>query len=586
MDQQNRLHNARTPKADETNTPLQNMEQQAEGQGVCMDQESALARVGELENLQADLIQARTAAEEANRTKSRFLAIMSHEIRTPLNGVLGALQLLFDTNPDPRQLELIDLGRSSAESLRGVANDVIDLSRLEADGMKLEPVTFNMAELIQDVCDFWRPMAVTKGLSLEITIEENLPELVVGDSARIRQIINNYLSNAINFTDRGGIAVKLALDKVNYSSDVDKSSVYIEVNDTGIGISRNDQKRLFKDYSQLKNKADCQRSGAGLGLAICRELSNLMDGNVGVTSKPDEGSSFWLRLPVQVGTRQSEESNSPAKTNDLAPIFTESVGQPVILLVEDSVTNQMIAQAFLESFGCHVEVAGDGLEAINAVRQRNYDAILMDVAMPRMDGVDATRQIRAMAGDLPPVQIIGQTAFVTEEETMEFLAAGMNEVVNKPLDKKTLHRALSEALKPVSMKSITPAVPSLLSTYIDTNVLGALSKNLTDSQLDQLIERVIIDIENTGREAVSGAKKGEVRTLARACHTLKGLGASFGNPELESISSGINTACRNHDLARASALALSKLESVCEKSIVALKAYTLTTITNAHTVPE
>ena len=268
----------------------------------------------------------------------------------------------------------------------------------------------------------------------------------------------------------------------------------------------------------------------------------------------------------------------------MAPLITEAGGPPNILLVEDSETNQLIARAFLEGFGCLVEVAEDGLDAINAVKNKDYDVILMDVAMPNMDGVEATRQMRAMAGSASRVPIIGQTAFVTEAETLSFLAAGMNDVVNKPLKRESLHSVLSGALSSAPGEPKSHGVPEFLSEYVDTSVLDKLRENLSSDQLDRLLARVVIDIDTTVKEALAGAKQGDIRTLARACHTLKGLGASFGSPAMESISSGIHDDCRNDAPARATARALSELSGVCEKSIVGLKAYRQTMMTETEIV--
>lgn len=543
------------------------------GEVITPDENSAQTDIASGEHLYEDLVRARRSAEEASRTKSRFLAIMSHEVRTPLNGVLGALQLLSETNPKPQQVDLINLARSSAESLRRVANDIVDLSRLEAGRLDLELAPFDISRLFSEVCAFWRPMAEAKNLSLNLIVGKTLPDRVVGDSARIRQIINNYLSNAINFTDEGGIEVEIATNQHKKTASLDVASVHIEVRDTGIGIAREEQKKLFMDYSQMKNKTHCQRSGAGLGLAICRELANCMGGSVGVKSTPLSGSTFWFRLPLKVGQAKSSTSSTAPSPNELPLLLNEAGASPRVLLVEDSVTNQIIAQAYLEGFGCLVDVAEDGLEAIGAVRNTNYDTILMDVSMPRMDGEEATRQIRTLAEPTARTPILGQTAFASEEETMTFLAAGMNDVVTKPLDRDVLHHALSRMLASTSATGEHSEIPDNLSIYLDTPALGKLRDSLSREQFEKLLDRVILDIDTTGKNAISGAMKGDIKTLAMACHTLKGLGASFGNPKLEAIGHCIQNACRNDDAARATAMALSGLETVCERSLVALKAY-------------
>ena len=553
---------------------LGDSEQSKDDDGDCCSGQQARAEpTAEFKRLQQNLIRARSDAVEASRTKSRFLLIMSHEIRTPLNGVLGALQLLADTDPSPGQRELIALASSSAESLRRVTNDVIDLSRLESGQLELELAPFDLAELLSDSCEFWRPMAVTRGLALQLSIDDDVPRKLIGDAARIRRIINNFVSNAINFTDQGSVKLNLALDDRRCSADGEDISVCLEIRDTGIGISRDDQKRLFRDQGRIQDTAGGHREGAGLGLAICHELAGRMGGSVGVSSIPEVGSVFWVRLPLRLFTDPGLDCSSSETSAELAPLWTAAGTVPHVILVEDSVTNQMIAQTFLTRFGCHVDVVDDGLEAVNAVKDRRYDVVLMDVAMPRMDGVEATRQIRAMPGEPAALPIVGQTAYALEEETVTFLASGMDAVVNKPLKRELLHGALSRALACPTNVPTSDAAPAPLLNDIDTTALDQLKDSLSVHQLSELLERVMIDIEANTREAVAGARAGELTRLAKACHTLKGLGGSFGNPGLEDFAAGIQSACRNDDAPRAIAMALSGLQTVCTKSLAALKAY-------------
>jgi len=278
----------------------------------------------EVTQLRATLKKVVEQSEEASRTKSRFLAIMSHEIRTPLNGVLGALQLLADSTPDAKQVALIEMARSSAENLRRVTNDVVDLSRLEADGLELETEKFDLSTLLDDMCDFWKPMADSKGLSLTWSQDEDAHLLVFGDSGRIRQIINNYVTNAINFTHEGSIHLELSRDQRLAQDSSAPEGIRITVEDTGIGISTDDQMRLFQDYNQARKIGDTQRGGAGLGLAICRELAKLMGGDVGLSSTLGSGSKFWIRLPLAAATPDEEQDPSPESYADLELITLEN----------------------------------------------------------------------------------------------------------------------------------------------------------------------------------------------------------------------------------------------------------------------
>lgn len=533
----------------------------------------ARERVSTLEQLQKDLSRARDAADESNRAKSRFLAVMSHEIRTPLNGVLGTLQLLADSDLDDSQRKILNLAMSSADGLRRVTNDVIELSRLQAGRLELEYSSFDPRALLSEAADFWRPLATSKQIALQLTIDDDIPAYLRADAARIRQIIDNFVSNAIKFTDQGEIDLRLELDPMKGAAQAEDVHVRIEVQDSGIGIPKARQKELFQDFSRIDDSRQSERGGSGLGLAICRELANRMGGTVGVSSAAGAGSTFWFRVPLQRVPNDDIRREPGAPDEALQPLCTAAGTAPRVLLVEDILTNQLIAQTMLTGFGCRVDAVENGLEAVRAVRDREYDVVVMDVAMPVMDGVEATRQIRAMTGERAEIPVVGQTAFALPEETRDFLAAGMNEVVNKPLQRAALHAAVARALardpQPPTLTASVQESPN----YLDRSVLAELKENFPPEQFDLLLERVMIDIEANARAAALGANAGDLQALGRGCHALKGLGASFGSKELEKIARRIERACRAGETEEAMAMALTKLENVCEYSLAALKAY-------------
>ena len=533
----------------------------------------ARERVSMLEQLQKDLSKARDAAEESNRAKSRFLAVMSHEIRTPLNGVLGTLQLLADSDLDHSQRKILDLAMSSADGLRRVTNDVIELSRLQAGRLELEISSFDLPALLREAADFWRPLATGKHIALRLTIDDNIPAYVRADAARIRQIVDNFVSNAIKFTDEGGIDLRLELDPMEGAAQAESVHVRIEVQDSGIGIPKARQKELFQDFSRIDDSRQSQRGGSGLGLAICRELANRMGGTVGVSSAAGAGSTFWFRVPLQRVPNDQMRREPRAPDAALQPLCTPAGTAPRVLLVEDILTNQLIAETMLTAFGCRVDAVGNGLEAVRAVRDGEYDVVVMDVAMPVMDGVEATRQIRAMPGERAGIPVVGQTAFALPEEAREFLAAGMNEVVNKPLQRGALYAAVARALARDPQPSTLTASAEESPDYLDTSVLAELKENFPPEQFDLLLERVMIDIETNATAAALGANAGDLQALGRGCHALKGLGASFGSKELEKIARRIERACRAGETEEAMATALTTLENVCEYSLAALKAY-------------
>ena len=524
------------------------------------------ARVDELERAQGELKSARDAAEEANRVKSRFLAVMSHEIRTPLNGVLGTLQLLLDTKLGTEQRNLLNLAVASAEGLRRVTNDVIDLARLEKGKLELEFAPFDLFALMDDTLRFWGPLADSKGLAVELAIDGEVPRYVQGDPARIRQIIDNFVSNAIKFTDTGEIRLRLALDDFERAKSGDEVRVRIEVQDSGIGIARSDQKNLFEDFSRVESSPE--RSGAGLGLAICRELAQRMDGAVGVSSAPRAGSTFWFRCPLRLATEQAGRQNTRPVGPGLEPLQSAAGEAPRVLLVEDIVTNQVIAKHMLVGFGCRVDIVGNGLEALNALNTQAYDLVLMDVAMPVMDGLEATRQIRVLPDPRAEIPIVGQTAYALPEEELDFRAAGMDAVVHKPLRREALYDAVARALR----RDAPPSQPDG-AAYLDESVLAELAETFPAEQFGVLLERVIADIETGGAAAAGSANAGDLDGLGRACHALKGLGASFGSRELEALAREIEHACRKGDAEAAMTMALSRLDEVCANSLAALRDY-------------
>jgi CheY-like chemotaxis protein len=514
---------------------------------------------------------ARRAAEAASNAKNLFLANVSHEIRTPLNGVLGTLQLLGDSELDAQQRRLLQLAVSSAESLCTVTNDVVDLSRLQAGRLELEITPFDVHALLREACDFWRPLATSKGVALGLTVDRKLPRRVRGDPARVRQIVNNFVSNAIKFTECGRVDVRLGQDDLQAATKPGELRLKIEVQDTGVGIARADQKRLFEDFTQLSQPGMGEHGGAGLGLAICRELSRLLNGTVGVSSAPGAGSTFWLRFPLQLDTAPAAE---PAQTARAAfePLLNAEALPPRVLVAEDVPTNQMIVQMMLKGFGCQVELVANGVEAVNAVAHGTYDLVLMDVAMPEMDGVEATRRIRAMGDERARIPVVGLTAFVLPEEQERFRAAGMDLVLNKPLQRATLYDTLVAALAPTAGSADGSRGPA--STQgLDATVLAEMTEGLSAAQVDELLARVVEDIGVHARRALDCVRAGDAEGLARSCHALKGLAGSFGSSELLQLARRIEQHCRAGDVEAAMAAALGELDRTCRVTRAALGTY-------------
>jgi signal transduction histidine kinase/ActR/RegA family two-component response regulator len=385
---------------------------------------SILSDVTEQQQARVAMSAAKEQAEAANRGKSRFLANMSHEVRTPLNGIYGLAQLaLADELPAPRRQDYLRQIVGSAEHLTGLLTDVLDLSKIEAGELKLERIAFDLHALLEAVAAGYRGLAAEKSLSFALEIDATLPRWVRGDPTRTRQIIANYLSNALKFTSGGSIALR--------AGATDGDTVRLAVADTGIGVDAATQARLFKPFIQADDSTTRRYGGTGLGLSICGELAALLGGRVGIDSAPGQGSSFWVELPLPAAPAD-EGAGAEDRAVDEAPL-AQALAAVRLLVVEDNPVNMMIALAMLERWGTQVTPASDGRQAIDAfdAAAGAFDAVLMDLHMPVMDGLDATAELRRRrsADELP---IIAMTAAVLEQDLSDAYQAGMNDFVSKP----------------------------------------------------------------------------------------------------------------------------------------------------------
>jgi len=386
-----------------------------------------------------ELRAARDEALEASRLKSQFLANMSHEIRTPMNGVLGAANLLANTDLSAEQRQYVDILTTSGQALLSVINDILDFSKIEAGHVELEHTTFSLTDLLTGLAGMFEPQAKAKGLQLVFDAAHNVPNSVVGDGGRLRQVVTNLVGNAIKFTDNGGVRVSLSVREM---SD-DAVTLYCEVADTGIGVAEEDIPRLFSDFTQADASTTRRFGGTGLGLAISDRLVRLMGGTIGCTPGRDGGSTFWftVALPLPAPRHTAQPSTEGVGGG---PASTAATGTgPVILVVEDNETNAVILTRMLAILGYRGNAVRSGADALTAFAANSTAAILMDCQMPVMDGFATTSKLRQNEADGTRVPIIAITATATTEDHSRCLAAGMDDYLPKPIIMERLAEVLA-----------------------------------------------------------------------------------------------------------------------------------------------
>jgi signal transduction histidine kinase/CheY-like chemotaxis protein len=382
----------------------------------------------------AELRHAKENAEAASKAKSEFLANMSHEIRTPLNGVIGMTSLLLDEPLPPHHREWAEAAKMSGEALLGLINNILDLGKIESGKLTIEQIAFDLRSVATGAVALLQPGALEKHLTLELNYPEELPAWVTGDPTRVRQILLNFLANAVKFTATGGIRAEVRVIPVDNGT----VRVRLAVTDSGLGISPEAQARLFSNFEQADSSTTRKFGGTGLGLAIARQLAELMGGKVGLESKLGHGSTFWAELPFALAAIPVVE---PVRKVQPGPASAEGAR---VLLVEDNEVNQRVAKRLLQKLGCQVDIASNGIEAVARCATVHYQLVFMDCQMPEMDGFTATKHIRLQqqAGYRLPIVALTANAMAGDRELC--LAAGMDDYLTKPLRITDLSRALSQ----------------------------------------------------------------------------------------------------------------------------------------------
>ncbi len=523
----------------------------------------------------------RFAAESASEAKSAFLANMSHEIRTPMNAVMGMTLLALRADPPPKVRDYLQKIQSSGRHLLGVINGILDISKLEAGKVALEQVEFDLEQVLEDVVSVIAEKAASKGLKLGIELASDLPLQLLGDPLRLEQVLINLADNAVKFTARGEIGISVSLQERR----AEQVLLHFAVRDTGIGLSLEQRERLFQSFQQADSSITRKYGGSGLGLSISKRLAELMGGQIGVDSRPGAGSTFWFTARLGLGHASQGQHGSRLGLQDpLAPAATdrERATQALApaadlrgaraLVVEDNPLNQEVATEFLEALGLQVELAEDGAVALQKVQRQPYDIVLMDMQMPVMDGLSATREIRKLPGR-QALPILAMTANAMAADRKRCLEAGMNDHIAKPIDPEQLLAKLRRWIKPAP-RPAADAAPSPADAApkprpgVDAACWQALAQVAgLDSRLGLrqaagreslylgLLARFVASQADAQDQLAQAIARADWEQAERAAHTLKGVAAQIGAQALSEAARRLEQALRQRQPA-------SELESL------------------------
>ena len=511
--------------------------------------------ITEHKRVEAALREARANADAANAAKTRFVAVVSHEIRTPLNALLNTLRLLADSVLSPSQRGLVSMASQSGDALSSLINDILEMSRMEAGQLTLRTSELDLRTMLTGALEIFHGQAESRGITLKQAVANDVPALVSLDGGRLRQILLNLLSNAVKFARAGDVVLAVERD---YTTRPTAGGLRIAVRDGGPVIAVNDRQRLFQPFSRLDRPEGDQPLGTGLGLSICHHLVTLMGGEIGCEPWSDghaEGNEFWLTLPDKVIVAPAP-AEAPSQTPEVptADLPRRLPPRTRILVVEDVRANQVIAATLLRRVGHSVDIASNGSEAIEAVRNKPYDIVFMDIFMPGMSGQEATRHIRELLGVAGRVPIIALTANTAPEDEVLFLSAGMNGVLGKPVSLPELQAALLRYIwqgHPAGGMTVTTQAPekSEIASILALERVVELRTNLPADVLMTLVNECLNDLEERMPPFRRALASGVVFEIESQAHTIAGVAAGYGLAALEAKSRAIMAAAKAGDTA-------------------------------------